>query len=120
MAANHRVYDSHHLQADCQQLGSTPEPYARQLSVGWLYLFNTVEEKDELASWRHFDRATRCTIARQSVLRKQQYRCELTATSPDSWQSHGRLETVDDLLQVALFLQYPRLDQQIHRVLSYL
>jgi len=24
-----RVYDSHHLQADCQELGSAPEPYAR-------------------------------------------------------------------------------------------
>jgi len=22
-------YDSHHLQADCQELGSAPEPYAR-------------------------------------------------------------------------------------------
>jgi len=24
-----RVYDSHHLQADCQEPGSAPEPYAR-------------------------------------------------------------------------------------------
>jgi len=24
-----RVYDSHHLQADCQKPGSAPEPYAR-------------------------------------------------------------------------------------------
>jgi len=29
MAAYHRVYDSRHLQADCQEPGSTPEPYAR-------------------------------------------------------------------------------------------
>jgi len=50
MAASRRVYDSRHLQADCQQPGSALEPYARQLSVGYLYLFNTVEEKDELAS----------------------------------------------------------------------
>ena len=26
MAAYRRVYDSHHLQADCQEPGSTPEP----------------------------------------------------------------------------------------------
>ena len=25
MVANRRVYDSHHLQADCQELGSAPE-----------------------------------------------------------------------------------------------
>jgi len=25
----HWVYDSRHLQADCQELGSAPEPYAR-------------------------------------------------------------------------------------------
>ena len=29
LAAYRRVYDSHHLQADCQELGSAPEPYAR-------------------------------------------------------------------------------------------
>ena len=28
MAANRRVYDLHHLQADCQEPGSAPEPYA--------------------------------------------------------------------------------------------
>ena len=30
MAAYRRVYDSRHLQADCQEPGSAPEPYARQ------------------------------------------------------------------------------------------
>jgi len=39
MAAYRRVYDSCHLQADCQEPGSAPEPYARQLSMG--HLFNT-------------------------------------------------------------------------------
>jgi len=39
MAAYRRVYDSHHLQADCQEPGSAPEPYARQSSTGYLYLF---------------------------------------------------------------------------------
>jgi len=29
MAAYRRVYDSRHLQADCQEPGSAPEPYDR-------------------------------------------------------------------------------------------
>ena len=29
MAAYRRVYDSPHLQADCQEPGSAPEPYAQ-------------------------------------------------------------------------------------------
>jgi len=33
------VYDSRHLQADRQESGSAPEPYARQSSMGYLYLF---------------------------------------------------------------------------------
>ena len=37
MAAYHRVYDSRHLQADCQGPGSAPEPYARQSSMGYLF-----------------------------------------------------------------------------------
>jgi len=36
MAANRRVYDSRHLQADYQEPGSAPEPYARQSSMGYL------------------------------------------------------------------------------------
>ena len=39
MAAYRRVYDSRHLQADCQEPGSAPEPYARQSSMGYLCLF---------------------------------------------------------------------------------
>jgi len=39
MAAYRRVNDSRHLQADCQEPGSAPEPYARQSSMGYLYLF---------------------------------------------------------------------------------
>jgi len=34
-----RVYYSHHLQADCQEPGSAPEPYAWYMNVGYLYLF---------------------------------------------------------------------------------
>jgi len=29
MAAYRRVYNSRHLQADCQEPGSAPEPYAQ-------------------------------------------------------------------------------------------
>ena len=39
MAAYRWVSDSCHLQADCQEPGSAPEPYARQSSMGYLYLF---------------------------------------------------------------------------------
>jgi len=38
MAAYRQVYDSCHLQADCQEPGSAPEPYARWSSMGYLYL----------------------------------------------------------------------------------
>ena len=39
MAAYRRVYDSRHLQADCQEPGSAP---ARKSSMGYLYLFSAV------------------------------------------------------------------------------
>ena len=39
MAAYRWVYDSRHLQADCQEPESAPEPYARQSSMGYLFLF---------------------------------------------------------------------------------
>jgi len=43
MAAYRRVYDSRHLQADCQEPGPAPEPYARQSSMGYLsYRSDTV------------------------------------------------------------------------------
>jgi len=32
------VYDSRHLQADCQEPGSAPERYARQSITGYIYL----------------------------------------------------------------------------------
>ena len=35
MAAYCRVYDSRYLQADYQEPGSAPEPYARQSSMGY-------------------------------------------------------------------------------------
>ena len=39
-AATSLVYDSCHLQADCQEPGSAPEPYAPQSSMGCLYVFS--------------------------------------------------------------------------------
>ena len=39
MAVYRRAYDSRHLQADCQEPGSAPEPYAGQSRIGYLYLF---------------------------------------------------------------------------------
>ena len=39
MAAYRRVYDSRHLQADCQGPGSAPEPYALQSSMGTINFF---------------------------------------------------------------------------------
>ena len=41
MATSRRVYDSLHLQADCQEPGSAPEPYARQSSMGYLFYLLT-------------------------------------------------------------------------------
>ena len=37
MAAYCQVYDSYHLQADYQEPGSAPEPYARWSSMGYLF-----------------------------------------------------------------------------------
>jgi len=37
MTAYRRVYDSRHLQADCQESGSAPEPDARQSSMGYRF-----------------------------------------------------------------------------------
>ena len=34
MAAYRQVFDSRHLQADCQEPGSAPEPYAEAIEYG--------------------------------------------------------------------------------------
>ena len=44
MAAYRRVYDSQHLQADCQEPESAPQPYAQSSSMG--YLFSALEALD--------------------------------------------------------------------------
>jgi len=38
MAAYRLVYDSRHLQANCQESGSATEPYAGQSSKGYLFV----------------------------------------------------------------------------------
>ena len=40
MAAYRRVYDSRHLQADCQEVGSAPGPYARSRVWATFTFFN--------------------------------------------------------------------------------
>jgi len=52
MAAYGRVYDSRHLQAGCKEPGSPPEPYARQSSIGYLYLFLYIMEIDDIFETR--------------------------------------------------------------------
>ena len=37
-----QVYDSRHVQADCQEPGSAPKPYARQSSMGYLFKYYCV------------------------------------------------------------------------------
>jgi len=45
MAAYRRVYDSRHLQDDCQEPGLAPEPYARWSSMGYFYLFSQIVDE---------------------------------------------------------------------------
>ena len=54
MAAYRRVYDSRHLQADCKELGSAPEPYALRSSMGYLYLFISCTRRSSTANQPHF------------------------------------------------------------------
>jgi len=48
MAVYRRVYDSRHMQADCQELGSAAELYAQQLSMGYLYLYNLMINHEDI------------------------------------------------------------------------
>ena len=45
MAVYHQVYDSRHLQADCQEPGSALEPYTQQSRMGYLYVFSQLAKK---------------------------------------------------------------------------
>jgi len=67
MAAYLRVYDSRHLQADCQKLGSAPEPYARYNRVWATFTFCIGSRNRALdggARWYHLlgamDKYLRC------------------------------------------------------------
>jgi len=54
VAAYRRVYDSRHVQADCQEPGSAPEPYVWQSSMGYTFtcLFGRVSgESRQTAAW---------------------------------------------------------------------
>jgi len=51
MAAYRRVYDSRHLQADCQLAGSAPELYAWQSSMGYLSTLFTYDAMQTLCRW---------------------------------------------------------------------
>ena len=42
MVAYLRVYDLGHLQAGCQEPGSSPEPYARYSSMGHFFILTVV------------------------------------------------------------------------------
>ena len=49
-----QVYDSRHMQADCQQPGSALEPYTWQSGMGYLYLFFTLlpqNPEDQSLTW---------------------------------------------------------------------
>jgi len=69
MAAHRLVYDSRHLQADCQEPGSAPERYARQSSMGYLCLFTITAVMQEVAKdvgkWPTW---CWCWISRQALL----------------------------------------------------
>ena len=61
MAAYRRVYDSRHLQADCQEPGSAP----KQSSMGYLYLCNPHAAQRESIT-RVLDRAEHILYFRKS------------------------------------------------------
>jgi len=76
MSAYRRVYDSRHLLADCQEPGSAPEPYARQSSMGYLFLLTymatvlvrhtyRVPVAVVVSSVMHFEDAPGATAARE-------------------------------------------------------
>jgi len=53
MTAYRWVYDSRHLQADCQELGSAPEPYMLDNVVWATYTFYSAP--DRVAEYRDED-----------------------------------------------------------------
>ena len=93
MAAYRRVYDSPHLQADCQAPGSAPKPYAQQSSMGylfywrghnkgcWLFMTKTVDRVKILAVSSCYDTGRRGQASDNKTINRA-----LRA----SWQRHRR------------------------------
>ena len=104
MAAYRRVYDSPQLQADCQEPGSAPKPYARQSSVGYLYLFYCLrcrvmicrkcqsvghskhDSEDVKAVAQRFARSLEDATG-PVLVRIDQYRAAMERRQPDDWQA---------------------------------
>ena len=59
MAAYRRVYNSRHLQADCQEPGSAPEPYAQQSIMGYLYFLLSRLHRRVHRAASHFNGVTK-------------------------------------------------------------
>ena len=100
MTAYCRVYDSHHLQADCQEPGSAPEPYARYLSMDYLYLLrkrlNASEMTDFVSQY--------CVCRRERRLYEEMFSEQLVSTVCVGEREDE--STVRDLLQTAAVIQF--------------
>jgi len=72
MAASRRVYDSRHLQADCQEPGSAPKFYAWQSSMGYVYLFSgnsfIIFLRINLLNFAHFKQYDWCLFLKKLVI----------------------------------------------------
>ena len=91
MAAYRRVYDSRHLQADCQEPGSAAEPCARQSSMGYLYLFTIMccaggglacpaSRSGRCGRWCRWTESASCAVTYSDVT-------TLSVLGPTSWPS---------------------------------
>ena len=67
MAAYRLVYDSRHLQADCREPGSAPEPYTRQSSIVWVQFQQTIGRDDLSARSSHVSQGLRSFKREQAV-----------------------------------------------------
>ena len=76
MAAYRRVYDSRHLQADCQDPGSAPKPYARQSSMGYLFYYHVRSNYASHSIARQLSLASRVSDACSAAHQRGAYMCE--------------------------------------------
>jgi len=85
MAAYRRVYDSRHLQADCQEPGSAPEPYARKSSMGYVYLFLGFASRTRIGSWLHLCSLWKAVaVAAVSAAASDEENCDYSARRNDA------------------------------------